>query len=84
MPQSKTVAEFLSPQGNRHGGLRTDFDALRRDRVLFLNDTINAVSRAGEAFVSMNDAEGQITASLILHNLLEELDESIMETTDDA
>lgn len=79
MPNSKTVAEFLSPLGNRRGGLRTDFDFLRRERVLVMNDTINAVSRAGETYVSMENAEGIVRSGELLDILLEELEESIME-----
>ena len=78
------VAEFLSPRGNRHGGLRTDFDALRRERVDAINDTIHAVSHAGEAFVKMDDGEGVITASVMLNNLMEELEASIFEEEDDG
>lgn len=81
--QSK-VAEFLSPLGNRRGGLRTDFDALRRERVLVLNDSIKAMSMAGEACVKMEDGEGVITAQVILNQLMEELEESIFEEEDDG
>jgi len=77
------VAEYLSPQGNRHGGLRTDFDALRRDRVDAINGTIHAVSHAGEAFVKMDDGEGVITASTMLNLLLEELEEAIFVEVED-
>ena len=78
------VAEFISPMGNRHGGLRTDFDALRRERVLALNHTIHAVSHAGESFAQMDDGEGVITASTMLNLLLEELEASIFEEEDDG
>ncbi len=79
MLNSQTVAEFLSPLGNRRGGLRTDFDALRRERVLVVNDTINAVSRAGEAYVSMENADGINHAGELLDVLLAELEEAILE-----
>ena len=78
------VAEFISPMGNRHGGLRTDFDALRRERVLTLNHTIHAVSHAGESFAKMDDGEGVITVSILLHNLVEELEASIFEEEEDG
>lgn len=86
MPNSRTrtVAEFISPQGNGHGGLRVDWDELRRDRVLYINDTINAVSRAAEAFVSMEDAEGQNVSIILLMDLLAELDNSIFPVTDNG
>lgn len=78
MPQSnRRIAEFISPRGNDRNGLRVDWDELRRDRVLYINDTINAVSRASEAFVSMDDAEGQNVCSSLLTELLAELDQSI-------
>ena len=82
LPSNKVLAEFLSPSGNDRGAIRTDFDLLRRERVLVLNDTINAISRAGEAMVSMEDADGTITAALLLDRLLVELDDSIFEDTD--
>ncbi len=71
------MGEFISPQGNDRGGLRVDWDALRRDRVLCINDTINTVARATEAFVSMGDAEGQNLCGSLLTELLTELDQSI-------
>lgn len=77
------VTEFLSPMGNRRGGLRTDFDLLRRERVYALNDTINAVSRAGETYVSMENTEGVIRSGELLDTLLEELEESILEDRDE-
>jgi len=93
--QSKEVAEFLSPQGNRRGGLRTDFDHLRkeallklhrdtRERVLVLNDSIRAVSCAGEFLMRANDDEGALTASIILNCLLEEFDQSAFEEVEDG
>ena len=71
------VAKFLSPS------LVGLCDSTRRERILALNTTIHAVSHAGESFVKMDDAEGTITAGLLLHNLLEELEASIFEEDDD-
>jgi hypothetical protein len=70
--------EFLSPNGH-NGSIRTDFDGLKRDRVLVLNDTIKTVSQAAEAAVSLGDAELMIGTALFLDQLLEELEDHILE-----
>ena len=76
LPNSRTVAKFLSPRNTGHGGLRAD---MRRERVLVLDRTINAVSRASEAYVSLENADGIISSGLLLDILLKELEESILE-----
>ena len=52
---------------------------MRRERVLVLDRTINAVSRASEAYVSLENADGIISSGLLLDILLKELEESILE-----
>jgi hypothetical protein len=71
------VAKFLRPN---HDGLN---NPARRERVLAMNDTIHAVSHAGESFAQMDDGEGVIAASTMLNLLLEELEASIFEEVDD-
>lgn len=82
MSNSSRVTEFLSPNGH-NGSIRTDFDGLKRERVLVLNDTINAVSRAGESYVSMDNSDGVIHAGVLLDILLLELEDSIIEVPHD-
>lgn len=75
---NRGVAEFLSPNGNR-GSIRTDFDGLKRERVLVLNDTIRTVSQAAEAAVSLDNSDLMISTGEFLDRLLEELEDNIME-----
>ena len=49
-----------------------------------MNHTIHAVAHAGEAFAKMDDGEGVITASVMLNNLVEELEVSIFEEEEDV
>lgn len=72
------LAEFLKPQGH-HGSIRTDFDGLKRERVLVLNDTIRTVSAAAEAACSLDHADLMVGTAAFLDQLLEELEDSILE-----
>lgn len=75
---SRRLVEFLNPNGH-NGSIRTDFDGLKRDRVLVLNDTIKTVATAAEAAVSLEDADLMVGTSAFLDRLLEELEDNILE-----